>query len=141
MNSADFIAEALVALLIVLGAVFGLVGSYGLLKLRDTLSRLHAPTKATTLGVGATLVASMLYFFFVEGVFSIHEWLISLFLFLTAPITAHFLAKAYMHLYMRPEQPELPSPPHGGWSTFQSLPPEKPVAAPTPAPASRRRHP
>jgi multicomponent K+:H+ antiporter subunit G len=120
MSLDGFLTQALVALLIVLGAIFGLVGSYGLLRLRDTLSRLHAPTKATTLGVGAILVASMLYFLLVERTFSIHEGLISLFLFLTAPITAHFLAKAYMHLHIPPHDSALPRPPKGHWSTFQA---------------------
>ena len=43
-----------------ISGVFGLVGSYGLLKLRDPMQRLHAPTKATTVGVGAVLIASVL---------------------------------------------------------------------------------
>ena len=49
----DFVLELLIATLLVVSGIFGFVGSYGLLKLRDTMQRLHAPTKATTLGVGA----------------------------------------------------------------------------------------
>ena len=56
----DPIFEWMIAGLIVLAGVFGLVGSLGLLKLPDTMTRLHAPTKATTLGVGGVLIASML---------------------------------------------------------------------------------
>ncbi len=89
--------EALASLLIVVGAVFGFVGSYGLLKLPDLITRLHAPTKATTLGVGGVLMASMLHFWGAEGVFSWHEILVALFLFLTAPIAANMIAKAWMH--------------------------------------------
>ena len=91
------LVEALVSLLIVVGAVFGFVGSYGLLKLPDLITRLHAPTKATTLGVGGVLMASMLYFSAIEGTFSWHELLVALFLFLTAPISANMIAKAWMH--------------------------------------------
>jgi multicomponent K+:H+ antiporter subunit G len=91
------LAEAIASFLLVVGAVFGLVGSWGLAKLPDLITRLHAPTKATTLGVGGVLMASMVYFWGVEGVFSWHEILIALFLFLTAPISANMIAKAWMH--------------------------------------------
>ncbi len=54
--------ESLVAVLIVLGALFVLLGSIGLLRLPDLLNRLHGPTKATTMGVGALLLASTIFF-------------------------------------------------------------------------------
>jgi multicomponent K+:H+ antiporter subunit G len=38
--------------------VFALVGAIGLLRFPDFYMRLHAPTKATTLGVGGVLLAS-----------------------------------------------------------------------------------
>ena len=54
--------ELLLSALILLGAGFTLIGSLGLLRLRDFYSRLHAPTKATTLGVGSLLIASAVFF-------------------------------------------------------------------------------
>ncbi|MCX8144748.1 MAG: Na+/H+ antiporter subunit G [Azovibrio sp.] len=118
----QFAHELLVAALIVVGASFALVGSFGMVKLPDLMSRLHAPTKATTLGVGGALMASMTYFLILRGTLSIHELLISLFLFLTAPITAHFLAKAHMHTLQEPYR-ELPRPGQTGhWSTFANSP-------------------
>ena len=45
MSSAS---EALVAALLVIGALFVLLGAIGLARLPDFLTRLHAPTKATT---------------------------------------------------------------------------------------------
>ena len=56
------IGEILVSGLLIIGGVFGLVGSWGLIRLPDPMTRLHAPTKSATLGVGAVLVASMLWF-------------------------------------------------------------------------------
>lgn len=117
-----FLLELLVSALIVFGALFALIGSVGMVKLPDLLTRLHAPTKATTLGVGGALAASMVFFAGFEGDLSIHEVLITAFLFLTAPISAHFIAKAHLH-----EHPELRDglPPTGrpqGWSTFETLP-------------------
>ena len=55
--------------------------------------RLHAPTKATTLGVGGVLAASLLYFLG-SGRLVVHELLIALFLFVTAPVSALMLARA-----------------------------------------------
>jgi len=88
------IIEALVAGLIVVGGVFTLIGSFGLARLPDFYTRLHGPTKATTLGAGALILASMLHFSTQESVLNLHEFLIILFLFLTAPVSAHLLARA-----------------------------------------------
>jgi multicomponent K+:H+ antiporter subunit G len=90
------VAEIAISLLILVGALFLFVGSLGLAKLPDLMRRLHGPTKATTLGIGSMLIASMLYFWAVKGNPSIHELLITLFLFLTAPVTAQMIAKAHI---------------------------------------------
>lgn len=119
----DAIAELLIAAFLVVSGVFGLVGSYGLIKLRDPMQRLHAPTKATTLGVGGVLIASMLYFFLVADGLSIHELLITLFLFLTAPITANFIAKVFIATQLTPEN--LPETGRElGWSIHDDPPPQ-----------------
>lgn len=60
--------------------------------------RLHGPTKATTLGVGSLLIASAVFFSSRNAGISMHEVLITLFLFITAPVSAHLLAKAALHL-------------------------------------------
>jgi multicomponent K+:H+ antiporter subunit G len=82
------------ALLVVLGAVFALVGSFGLAKLGDFYKRIHGPTKASTLGVGCTLIASILFFSTANRSLSVHELLITLFIFITAPVSAHMLMRA-----------------------------------------------
>lgn len=115
-----FFSELIIAFLLIVGASFALVGSFGLIKLPDLMTRLHAPTKATTLGVGGALVASMLFFLFERGTLSIHEILISIFLFLTAPVTAHFVSKTWLHQ----QQPkDLPPPGSNHWSTFDAVKP------------------
>lgn len=93
--------EWILAALIIIGAFFTLVGSIGLYKLPDFYMRLHGPTKASTLGVGAVLVASALYFTFKTGDISLHEILITLFLFITAPVSAHLMAKAALHIQVK----------------------------------------
>ena len=114
----EILIEILISAFLVTAGIFGLVGSFGLIKLNDPMARLHAPTKATTLGVGGVLIASMLYFFFVAGDFSFHELMVTLFLFLTAPITAHFIAKAHIHRHMKPK--DLPDTRTArGWASFE----------------------
>ncbi|HMO06778.1 MAG TPA: Na+/H+ antiporter subunit G [Paracoccaceae bacterium] len=110
--------EYLIAGLLVMSGIFGIVGSFGLIKLPDTMTRLHAPTKATTLGVGGVLIASMAHAWAAEGVLSWHELMITLFLFITAPITANFIAKAQIHRAKVEDQ----LPPTGtgrSWATFE----------------------
>lgn len=119
-------AELIVSALIVIGGFFGLVGSFGLLKLPDLMTRMHAPTKATTLGVGGVMIASMAYFAATTGRISAHEVLISAFLFLTAPISAKMIAKAYLHVHKTPAD----LPPTGrpyGWSNYDAPPPDDEV--------------
>ncbi len=98
--------DILLSLLILTGAVFTFIGSLGLARLRDFYTRLHGPTKATTLGVGCLLIASAVYFSVREEGVSLHEVLVTLFLFITAPVSAHLLAKAALHLKVHSLAPE-----------------------------------
>ena len=100
------LALLLVALL-AFGCFFILVGSLGLLKLSEFYKRLHAPTKASTLGVGAVLAASSGYHAIGGTDPQPRELLITAFLFITAPIGAHLMAKAALALHMA-QRPALP---------------------------------
>lgn len=84
--------DVILSILLILGGLFGVIGSYGLLRLKLPMQRLHSATKASTVGVGAVLIASALQ----NGGQSWHEVLITLFLFLTAPITAIYLARTQL---------------------------------------------
>ena len=99
------IADLVISLFVLVGAGFTLVGSIGLVRLQDAYSRLHGPTKATTLGVGGVLWASLIYFGTHGDALSLHELLITIFLFITAPVSAHLLAKAALHLRLRSAAP------------------------------------
>lgn len=93
--------DTLLALLILTGAIFTFIGSLGLARLADFYTRLHGPTKATTLGVGCLLIASAVFFSVRDEGVSLHEVLVTLFLFITAPVSAHLLAKAALHLKVK----------------------------------------
>lgn len=104
MNDIPLWAEIVVAALLVIGGVFTLVGAIGLVRFPDFFMRLHAPTKATTLGVGGVLLASIVLHA-VRGEFGVHELLIALFLFVTAPVSANLMAKAALHLRVPSKAP------------------------------------
>ena len=92
------IAEYAIALLLLVGGFFTLVGAIGLARLPDFYTRLHGPTKATTVGVGAIVLGSVIYFSSKGEGIGIAEVLITVFLFLTSPVSANILAKAAMHI-------------------------------------------
>lgn len=87
------VIEIVISLLIVAGATFVLISAIGLVRLPDFFARLHAPTKAATLGAGCLSLASLLHFSSRQTGLSLHEVLIIAFLFLTAPISAQLLAQ------------------------------------------------
>lgn len=88
----DVVQNYLAGILIIIGAAFVLVASAGLIRLPDVYSRMHAASKAGTLGSGVMLLAL--------AVVSNDQATITralagiLFFLLTAPISAHLLAKA-----------------------------------------------
>jgi multicomponent K+:H+ antiporter subunit G len=88
------IAEAIASGLIVLGAFFVLLGSIALMRLPDIFTRLHGPTKATTLGVGAIVLAASVAAYSLTGEINLKALTVLLFLFITAPVSAHLLGKA-----------------------------------------------
>jgi multicomponent K+:H+ antiporter subunit G len=122
----QLVGEILVSALIVTGAFFLFVGSFGLAKLTDTMRRLHAPTKATTLGIGALLIASMVYFLLFHNLPTAHELMISLFLFLTAPVTANMVAKAHIFRHKNVQDEMTPPTSGPGWATLSEVETERP---------------
>lgn len=113
--SLEIIGTYAVGLCLLIGASFAIIGTIGLLKFNDAMTRLHAPTKVGTIGIGALLLASMIHsYVFSDG--SLHELLIMAFLFVTAPISANFIAKVNLH---KRACPTPPAPPEDDtWSTL-----------------------
>ena len=84
--------EALTAALIVAGALFAVAAALGVLRLPDVLIRMHASTKAGTLGCGLILAAVAVHF----GETGIVARAVAaiVFLMITAPIAAHMIGRA-----------------------------------------------
>ena len=92
----QIIANFAIGISLLIGSGFALVGAIGLLKFNDSMTRLHAPTKVGTLGVGSLLLASMIHSYtFGEG--SNHELLIMAFLLIKLP--ANIALREYTNLW------------------------------------------
>lgn len=79
-------------ILIIVGAGFALVATLGVIRLPDIYSRMHAASKAGTVGSGAMLIA--LAVFAEEPATTLRALAAVAFVMLTAPVSAHLLAKA-----------------------------------------------
>ena len=99
---AEPLSSLLADVLVVLGVFIMTVGVYGMVRLPDTYTRLHATSKAVVLGVIVLLAASV-----VTGDPEIvyRVFLIAVFLILTTPVSAHVIARA---AYWRGEKMESP---------------------------------
>ncbi|MBL6078512.1 cation:proton antiporter [Belnapia sp. T18] len=100
-----------VAVLLLLGAGLALVGAVGLLRLGSFYERVHAPTLATTLGIGCVLVASMLFFSLVQSRFILHEVLIAVLVVITTPVTLMLLTRAALYRDRIEGKAPVPPPP------------------------------
>ncbi|MBS3981714.1 MAG: monovalent cation/H(+) antiporter subunit G [Rhodobacteraceae bacterium] len=85
-------AEIVMATLILLGSLFCLAAGIGVLRLPDVLIRMHASTKAGTLGAGLVLSAVAVFFGDTGTITRAVSGI--LFLLLTAPVAAHMIGRA-----------------------------------------------
>lgn len=83
--------------LLIVGAFFTLVGAIGFLRLGTFYERIHAPTLGTSGGIGAIMIASMIFFSASMQSLVIHELLIGVFVTVTTPVTFMLLARAALH--------------------------------------------
>jgi multicomponent Na+:H+ antiporter subunit G len=74
------------------GSLFVLLAAIGLLRMPDLFTRMHPSSKAATLGTVLILIGIALYF--ENGAIAVRALLICLFLFLTAPVASHIIARA-----------------------------------------------
>ena len=84
-------------LLLLAGGLLTFIGSLGLLRLPTFFARMHGPSMGNTLGAGCTLLASMLVSSALLHRPIVHEILVTLFIVITAPVTAMMLMRAAIH--------------------------------------------
>lgn len=84
--------DIITSFLLVSGSLFSLVAALGMLRLPDTIIRMHAATKAGTLGAGLILIAEAT--FYQELGITLRALAAITFLLLTAPVAAHLIGRA-----------------------------------------------
>ncbi len=97
------IREIIVALFIIGGLFFYVVGAVGLIRMPDVFCRMHATTKADTLGAGLVFTGLIIWqgFTFV----SLNIFIVMVFIWLTMPTAAHAIAKSeYSNHHHDPEE-------------------------------------
>lgn len=88
--------ELIVVMLLLVGSVISLIAAIGLLRLPDVFIRMHASTKAGTLGIELVMVACALHFN--EPAAWLKAAIVVLFIVITAPVAAHMLGRAAYRL-------------------------------------------
>ncbi|MFA5538436.1 MAG: monovalent cation/H(+) antiporter subunit G [Gemmobacter sp.] len=83
------------ALFLLAGAGFCLVAGIGILRMPDVFSRMHAATKAGTMGLLLICIAMMIKA--ERPVELIEPLFVVLFMLATAPVAAHLLGRAALH--------------------------------------------
>lgn len=84
--------DYLTVLFVAVGAFFLTVGTVGLLRLPNVYNRMHATSKATTLGAASVFLAGVVQFG--PGGAGLVSLVGIVFLFLTAPTGAHMISRA-----------------------------------------------
>lgn len=88
--------DIVAAICLLLGAGFAVVAGLGVLNLSDALNRMHASTKAGTLGTILTLSGASIVL--ADGAVTARSIATILFLLLTAPIAAQMIGRATMQI-------------------------------------------
>lgn len=88
-------AESISLILLLLGAVFMLLAAIGMVRMPDVLTRMHSSTKSATLGVGLIMLGVALVFS--DFGIGVRALAIVIFMFSTAPVAAHMIARAAYH--------------------------------------------
>jgi multicomponent Na+:H+ antiporter subunit G len=84
--------EWAIGILMISGGLFSLVASVGMLRLPDTIIRMHAATKAGAFGGGLMFLA--LAGFYMDLSITLRAVAAIFFLLLTAPVGAHLIGRA-----------------------------------------------
>ena len=94
------VVDIIIGLMLIAGALFALAASIGIIRLKDVYMRTHAASKAGTLGSGVMLLALAVH----AGDLAVVTRALAgvVFFLLTAPISAHLLAKAAYAAGYRP---------------------------------------
>ncbi|MFW5879708.1 MAG: monovalent cation/H(+) antiporter subunit G [bacterium] len=86
------IIDIIVVIFLLLGSIFMLIASIGIIRLPDLYMRIHASTKTTTLGILLLLTGACIMF--VDFWVIVKALVIIIYIFLTTPISSHMISSA-----------------------------------------------
>ncbi|ASK63117.1 Na+/H+ antiporter subunit G [Virgibacillus phasianinus] len=84
----------LTSFFILSGTFFLLSSAIGIVRFPDIYTRLHAATKASTLGIAGILIGAFLFLYASESIVSGKLLLAIVFTLLTAPVSGHMISRA-----------------------------------------------
>ncbi|MFB4166552.1 monovalent cation/H(+) antiporter subunit G [Virgibacillus sp. JSM 102003] len=90
----DIVLNLLIAFFLLSGTFFILSSSIGIVRFPDVYTRLHAATKASTLGIAGILIGAFLFLYVSDNIVSGKLLLAIVFTLLTAPVSGHMISRA-----------------------------------------------
>lgn len=90
------IREIIISVFLIAGSIFIFIAGIGILRMPDIYIRMHALTKATSLGIMLLLIGGSFYFPVFSFIFK--SLAIIVFLYLTIPVSAHLLGKSFLEM-------------------------------------------
>ncbi len=108
MNPLHEWLQLVIALIVLAGAVFTLVGTVGLVRWASFYQRIHAPTLGSSLGAALILLGSSLHASIIMGRPVLHEVLVLVFILVTTPVTLMLLARAALYRDRAEGNPNVP---------------------------------
>ncbi|PAV28982.1 Na+/H+ antiporter subunit G [Virgibacillus profundi] len=90
----EIIINIIIILFLLVGTLFILSASIGIVRFPDVYTRLHAATKGSTLGIACILIGAFLYLYSAHSIVSGKLLLAIVFILLTAPVSAHMISRA-----------------------------------------------
>jgi multicomponent Na+:H+ antiporter subunit G len=88
------IFDIIVIVLLIVGTFFIFSATIGVIRFPDIYTRLHASTKAATLGISGILIGAFIFLFVEHEIVSGKLILGIVFVLLTAPVSAHMIGRA-----------------------------------------------
>ncbi|ASN05155.1 monovalent cation/H(+) antiporter subunit G [Virgibacillus necropolis] len=98
----NIILNIIISFFILSGSFFLLSSSIGVVRFPDVYTRLHAATKASTLGISGILIGTFLYLYVAHSIVSGKLLLAILFTFLTVPVSGHMISRAAHRKEVKP---------------------------------------
>ena len=90
------IREIVISVFLLSGTLLIFIASIGVLRMPDIYMRMHASTKATSLGIMLLLIGASIYFPIFSVIFK--SLAVIVFLYLTIPVSANLLGKSALDM-------------------------------------------